>query len=33
VRRWDLTLEPRQTRELEIGYGMRWPKEVVVATR
>ena len=33
VRRWDVTLEPHQARELEVGYGMRWPKEVVLASR
>jgi uncharacterized protein (TIGR02231 family) len=33
VRRWDLQLAPREVRELETGYDVRWPKEVVLASR
>jgi hypothetical protein len=33
VRRWDLELAPREVRELEVGYDVRWPKEVVLASR
>ena len=33
VRRWDLELAPREQRELEIGYEIRWPKDVELASR
>ena len=33
VRRWELQLAPREVRELEAGYDVRWPKEVVLASR
>ena len=33
VRRWEVTLAPREVRDLEIGYDVRWPKEVVLASR
>ncbi len=33
VRRWELQLAPREVRELETGYDVRWPKEVVLASR
>lgn len=33
VRLWELQLASREVRELEVGYDVRWPKEVVLASQ